>query len=157
MDLGSGAPRSSCEQPMCRKTPRLKGNAWTSFKLRLNTVGSIKGIIWIPCCLQQGSDVWQGRYIAKLQSNSAGQLWNAGNTEWKTEADWNSYWQEEQGEGDVGLHSLGKDVGLVLGKGCVEKTGEGSLKRDDGKEKATSLAVIPYKQEENLQISQLCA
>lgn len=92
MDLGSGAPRSSCEQPMCRKTPRLKGNAWTSFKLRLNTVGSIKGIIWIPCCLQQGSDVWQGRYIAKLQSNSAGQLWNAGNTEWKTEADWNSYW-----------------------------------------------------------------
>lgn len=65
-----------------------------------------------------------GRYMAKSQSNSVGQLWNVGNIDWNKEADCNSYRWEAQDEGKVGLNSFGKYVGLVLGKGCVERTGQ---------------------------------
>lgn len=75
MDLGPGAPGSSHEQSKCKSSSQITRQCFFFVKIvGLNTVGSIKGIIWIPSHSQQRSDGWQRRYMAQSQSNSVGQF-----------------------------------------------------------------------------------
>lgn len=71
MGLGSRGPGSSHKQSKCKRSSQVKRQCLSFVEITgLNTVGSIKSIIWIPSHFQQRPDGWQRRYMAKSQSNS---------------------------------------------------------------------------------------